>query len=266
MGDAEELRKELLCLPFVLYGLFLRALIKGGALSRDDLGNAMTILAMALKQAEEEAKENVQDFAFLTDMVAQFFSVPASATPSERMEQVFCLSLYGVISPIGEWFELKQEDYRTAIWCYNKAQEVAKRAPFPMGGSVAHTTMVFVETMNIGVAYRRMGNYLSAAKYYEKAFALPPPTTRNRTDLITNARSMQEMAPDWVGTSGYFTPWETNQARNGPVGYCDSCGTADARMKCGSCKLVHYCNATCQKSHWKSAHQYTCVFKEITNS
>lgn len=164
LGNAEGIWKELTCLPFVLYGVFLRALIKADAMPGDDLACAITVVAMALRKAEDENK-HVNEFAFLTEVVTQFLSVPESASPSELLEQAFCLSLYGVMSPIGEWFDLEEEDYRTAIWCYDKAQEMVNAAPFPLGGAVPHANLMFVDTMNTGVACRRMGDYLSAATY-----------------------------------------------------------------------------------------------------
>jgi hypothetical protein len=245
-----------------LYGVFLRALIKAKFIPGKDLASAKTIVAMALRQVEED-RAQVDDYAFVTEAVAQYFKFPQSASPTELIEHAFYSSLYGVLSPMGEWFELEHYDYRAAIWCYNKAQECAHRAPFPIGGPASLANLIFIDTMNAGVASRRMEDFLSAAKYYEKVFALEPPTPQNRSELLINAKSMQDKAADWIGTSGYFTPWETGQIVTiGPVGDCAACGTANARSKCGSCSLVHYCNRECQKAHWKSTHQYTCLFKK----
>lgn len=55
------------------------------------------------------------------------------------------------MAPIVEWFEMKQEDFRV---------------PFLLNGP-SHAHLIFVDTMNIGVAYRQLGEYLWAAKYYE---------------------------------------------------------------------------------------------------
>lgn len=38
---------------------------------------------------------------------------------------------------------------------------------------------------------------------------------------------------------------------------CGACGSTSASMKCGRCKAVCYCNATCQRAHWK-AHKTVC--------
>jgi hypothetical protein len=35
-----------------------------------------------------------------------------------------------------------------------------------------------------------------------------------------------------------------------PVHICIACGEANARKRCGGCDAVHYCNGTCQKTHW----------------
>ena len=39
---------------------------------------------------------------------------------------------------------------------------------------------------------------------------------------------------------------------------CELCGTKSRRMKkCSGCRLAHYCDAACQKSHW-SLHKGCC--------
>jgi hypothetical protein len=38
---------------------------------------------------------------------------------------------------------------------------------------------------------------------------------------------------------------------------CAACGDACSFNKCGRCKSVHYCNADCQRSHWK-VHKLVC--------
>ena len=38
---------------------------------------------------------------------------------------------------------------------------------------------------------------------------------------------------------------------------CASCGARGAKHKCSGCKLVSYCNRSCQKKHWK-AHKAAC--------
>ena len=39
---------------------------------------------------------------------------------------------------------------------------------------------------------------------------------------------------------------------------CELCGTKARRMqKCSSCRLAHYCNRSCQKSHW-ACHKGVC--------
>ena len=39
---------------------------------------------------------------------------------------------------------------------------------------------------------------------------------------------------------------------------CEFCGTKAMRMqKCSSCRLAHYCNRSCQKSHW-GCHKGVC--------
>ena len=38
---------------------------------------------------------------------------------------------------------------------------------------------------------------------------------------------------------------------------CASCGARGAKHKCSGCRLVSYCNRSCQKEHWK-AHKAAC--------
>ncbi|RUS87309.1 hypothetical protein EGW08_004921 [Elysia chlorotica] len=39
---------------------------------------------------------------------------------------------------------------------------------------------------------------------------------------------------------------------------CDTCGEAKAEAKCSKCKMVNYCNQTCQRLHW-STHKRFCA-------
>lgn len=52
-------------------------------------------------------------------------------------------------------------------------------------------------------------------------------------------------------------PWP-GEAQKCPVTLgCKSCGK-DARLRCGKCGVVKYCDSVCQKSHW-SAHKKVCA-------
>ena len=39
---------------------------------------------------------------------------------------------------------------------------------------------------------------------------------------------------------------------------CAVCGKPDARLRCGRCRSVHYCDASCQKNDWKD-HKSRCA-------
>lgn len=39
---------------------------------------------------------------------------------------------------------------------------------------------------------------------------------------------------------------------------CGACGAADATAVCGACKRVRYCNADCQRAHWRGSHKAAC--------
>jgi len=40
---------------------------------------------------------------------------------------------------------------------------------------------------------------------------------------------------------------------------CGACGAADAARVCGACKRVRYCNADCQRTHWRRVHKAECA-------
>ena len=41
---------------------------------------------------------------------------------------------------------------------------------------------------------------------------------------------------------------------------CDHCGTLGAKQRCGRCRRVSYCNAECQRAHWKTGgHKRNCM-------
>lgn len=42
-----------------------------------------------------------------------------------------------------------------------------------------------------------------------------------------------------------------------PTNVCGACGKLGSTLKCGNCYDVHYCDATCQKAHWKT-HKLIC--------
>ena len=45
---------------------------------------------------------------------------------------------------------------------------------------------------------------------------------------------------------------------------CDNCGLPDPLFKCGKCGLVDYCDALCQRAHWKTppGHKTACLRRE----
>lgn len=43
---------------------------------------------------------------------------------------------------------------------------------------------------------------------------------------------------------------------------CSCCNAPTANSRCGGCKQVYYCNAICQRKHWK-IHKKKCSFKQI---
>lgn len=266
LSNAEALHRELLYVPFVAYGVFLRTTIKSDVLHTRDLQSAKLIVALALQQAEVQ-REGAEDFLFLTEMLGQCFGVPPMASSDTKTEQIFCLSLYTILAAMGEWFEMRLEEFCTAIWCYKKAWVVAEVAPFPLGGTERYANLKVTDWMNTGVAYRSMEDFHSAAKYYEKAFNLLalPAQAASRAGLIQNGRRMQENVPDWIGTSGRLTPWETGRSEIRNAGECSSCGQADARKRCGSCRQVFYCSVGCQRAHWRKVHKHTCLFRNAQN-
>ena len=39
---------------------------------------------------------------------------------------------------------------------------------------------------------------------------------------------------------------------------CGACGAADAKNICAACKRIRYCNADCQRLHWRASHKAVC--------
>ena len=68
---------------------------------------------------------------------------------------------------------------------------------------------------------------------------------------IRKRLSLQRLQPNLPHNSFFNTTpdvWRT----------CELCGTKARRMqKCSSCRLAHYCNRSCQKSHW-ACHKGVC--------
>lgn len=40
---------------------------------------------------------------------------------------------------------------------------------------------------------------------------------------------------------------------------CDACGAPDALLVCSRCRRVRYCNAVCQRAHWRESHKIACA-------
>ena len=45
---------------------------------------------------------------------------------------------------------------------------------------------------------------------------------------------------------------------NASTAPCAVCGKPDARLRCGRCRSVHYCDASCQLEHWSNGHKKQC--------
>ena len=83
-------------------------------------------------------------------------------------------SLYQLIKSAGEWFETRKQ-YRAAIWAYEDnlrlIQDPAIRmtAAERLDSKIAHMSY-------IGLAYKRMDDFVNAAMYYDKTIALTAET------------------------------------------------------------------------------------------
>jgi len=50
---------------------------------------------------------------------------------------------------------------------------------------------------------------------------------------------------------------------DGNVELCAHCGFFNPTQKCGRCRLVKYCSASCQRAHWKAGgHKQICLGPE----
>eukprot|EP00579_Thalassiosira_antarctica_P007101 CAMPEP_0201890682 /NCGR_PEP_ID=MMETSP0902-20130614/32733_1 /ASSEMBLY_ACC=CAM_ASM_000551 /TAXON_ID=420261 /ORGANISM="Thalassiosira antarctica, Strain CCMP982" /LENGTH=407 /DNA_ID=CAMNT_0048421609 /DNA_START=46 /DNA_END=1269 /DNA_ORIENTATION=- len=62
-----------------------------------------------------------------------------------------------------------------------------------------------------------------------------------------------------------ITPLNASDPRNpgvAPTRKCDGCGQSESDshkfLLCGVCRMVNYCSAECQKTHWKESHKKVC--------
>jgi hypothetical protein len=121
------------------------------------------------------------------------------------MRYLFRVSLYMILGSLGEWFERAgRHEYRMAVWCYLKGCEIAGEGPIVLRGP-ERNTMAACDYNNIAVAYRTMGDFANAMKYYELHFGV----AEDKHIFMVNIVHLKENAQDWTGTSGRITTWET---------------------------------------------------------
>ena len=182
----------------------------------------------------------------------------------------FDLSLYRTINRVGEWYEDKQE-YRAAIWCYTHNLKLVRDPNLTFPPSVRKEYLIS-QLCNIGLANKRMDNFVEASRYYEEAIIECSSEAHGSAfdrDLMKtlshNAKLMQSESLEWFGSSGEITKWDASASGddtdNTVSNKCQSCGTDGASKKCSACHLVSYCNVECQTQHWKKAHKLTCLGK-----
>jgi len=143
--------------------------------------NSLARVGLHLRDDKEWLNDNSKGFAVVMqsdDLVAR-----------EEMLDITFININGFL---GEWFE-KVKEFRAAIWCYNHNLEY-----------VQNDNLVNLLS-NIGLAHKRMDNFLDAFKYYEEAIILGNATGTSQQimrNLFDNANMLQQAVKDWFGTSG----------------------------------------------------------------
>ena len=149
----------------------------------------------------------------------------------------------------GEWYEDRKE-FRAAVHYYKECSNLVEQIEVP--DKLKNQAYCF---SNIGLAYKRLGALDKAAEFYGHSLATIP-----MEDAKKNKRMLFSEIDEWVGTTGRVPPWkckvsgtgnepEESDSKDNPK-HCASCGKVAAN-RCSGCRLVCYCDNTCQKKHWK---------------
>lgn len=87
------------------------------------------------------------------------------------------------------------------------------------------------------------------ASMFERALGMPP----GIADVVVGVVGVVENE----GACLAFTAAGCDRNMGKGVRICSACGTqAVIETKCSGCKLMHYCNQTCQRNHWAAHRDY----------
>ena len=177
----------------------------------------------------------------------------ANTLSDEDLNVNYDASLYRIINKVGELFE-EQKEFRAAIYCYNLNLKsvMDSNVEFP---TRSRKESLVSQLCYIGLANKRMDNFVEACRYYEDAivecsaahssvFGTPDVKKDLLKMLSGNAKKLQSEAKEWFGSTGRITSWELipGDNENSELKKCQTCGADAAPKKCSACHLVAYYN------------------------
>lgn len=170
-------------------------------------------------------------------------------------------SMYQMLNRTGELYE-EMKEFRAAIWCYSQTLESVGDPTVKFFPDHARKDCLVHVLSYLGLANKRMDNFAEASRYYDEAIVACKSSNLDVSSyaLLQNTKMLQSAAKDWFGSYGRFTKWETyrEDSLNGEK-ICSTCGAGGASKKCAACHLACFCDADCQRSHWKKVHKLTCL-------
>ena len=239
-----KLRETLLALPFVLFNPLLLPFLT--QLKRPDREIVRVWLNVAFECFNDR----------LWTAQCKSLIVPGMESDGdEKLHAQMFESMFIFLNSLGKWFA-SQGEYPASIWCHEK--NLALSVANCMDQFIANSLEFLAKT------HGRRGNTLSAFRCLEQAMAFQCTESR-----VKEARALRSSVRGLVGTSGYLTPFYTrptlladggNVCQDQQRNVCASCGRVEQQNVATCCRLVCYCNATCQKKHWVRVHKHTCLF------
>ena len=257
VGSMKEFNQVLLAVPFVLYSDIVHYYLKL-VKEEDDTEiewwcSAFFLLikvGVYLRNDDEWTKANSKIEAYI------------KTKTDEPMEFLFDRAIHKMTNHVGEWFEAEKE-FRAAIWCYaQNLEDLRDETKMTTIPPETRKTLTVDMLSYIGLANKRMDNFIEAFKCYEEAIIIK--STANSPNegqpIIGNGKVLQQAAKEWYGTSGKITSWESPEDVDVP-NKCQSCNGEGTLRACAACQLVCYCKVECQRDHWQKVHKHTCLGK-----
>lgn len=258
-------QQVLMCIPFFMLIDIVRhwlAIHKGERAERELLGNFPDIDFCLVFYSMVKIGRHLRHDLDWHSSNSKFEAWVRSVQPDDGdVQQQKDAHIYQITKMIGEWYE-EVKEFRAAIWCYNLVLSSVRDPSFNMPPEAREDSFVALKSY-VGLANKRMDNFVDAYKYNEEAIVAKKASAApiQSYSLTGNCKILQEEAREWFGTSGRITSFfETSDHNDITVMKCSSCGADGAAKKCSACHVVCYCNVNCQKKHWK-VHTKTCLGK-----